>query len=91
MTTDAERAIELFDLLHKCNKHGISLSERLYTDADRFTRLSRSFDGLLLDFSRTAIGEEEFIVTSLDWSPDNKRIAAGRSDGKLQIWDLPSS
>jgi glucose-6-phosphate isomerase len=60
MTTNAERAIELFDLLHKCNKHGKSLSERLYTDADRFTRLSRSFDGLLLDFSRTAIGEEEF-------------------------------
>jgi len=60
MTTQAERATELLALLQKCNNHGASLSERLYTDADRFSVLSRSIDGLLVDFSRTRIGEEEF-------------------------------
>ena len=60
MTINTERAIQLFDLLHKYNKKGKSLSERLYTEADRFSRFSRSIDGLLIDFSRTAIGDEEF-------------------------------
>lgn len=60
MTTQAERAAELLALLQKCNNHGASLSERLYTDADRFSVLSRSIDGLLVDFSRTRIGDEEF-------------------------------
>ncbi len=30
-------------------------------------------------------------VRSLDWSTDNRRIAAGRSDGTVQIWSLPAS
>ena len=60
MTTQAERVTELLALLQKCNNHGASLSERLYTDADRFSVLSRSIDGLLVDFSRTRIGDEEF-------------------------------
>jgi glucose-6-phosphate isomerase len=60
MTTQAEQAIELLALLQKCNTDGASLSERLYTDADRFSVLSRSIDGLLVDFSRTRIGDEEF-------------------------------
>jgi glucose-6-phosphate isomerase len=60
MTTQAEQAIELLALLQKCNTRGASLSERLYTDADRFSVLSRSIDGLLVDFSRTRIGDEEF-------------------------------
>ena len=60
MTTQAERAAEFLALLQKCNNHGASLSERLYTDADRFSVLSRSIDGLLVDFSRTRIGDEEF-------------------------------
>jgi glucose-6-phosphate isomerase len=59
MTTQAEQATELLALLQKCNKQGASLSERLYTDADRFSVLSRSVDGLLVDFSRTRIGDEE--------------------------------
>jgi glucose-6-phosphate isomerase len=60
MTRNAERVTELLELLQKCNKDGESISERLYTDADRFSRLSRSFDGLLVDFSRTGIGDEAF-------------------------------
>jgi len=60
MTTHTERARELLGLLQKCNKQGDSLAERLKTDVDRFSRLSRSFDGLLVDFSRTGIGDEEF-------------------------------
>ncbi len=60
MTAQAERVTELFELLQKCNKMGASLSERLFTDPDRFDRLSRSIDGLLVDFSRTRIGDEEF-------------------------------
>ena len=60
MTRNAERVTELLEMLQKYNKDGDSISERLYTDADRFSRLSRSFDGLLVDFSRTGIGDEEF-------------------------------
>ena len=60
MTIQAERATKLLALLQKCNNHGDSLSERLYTDGERFSVLSRSIDGLLVDFSRTRIGDEEF-------------------------------
>ncbi|MCA9211436.1 MAG: protein kinase [Planctomycetales bacterium] len=30
-------------------------------------------------------------VRSLDWSPDDQRIAAGRIDGTVRIWSLPKS
>ena len=60
MITQAGQATELLALLQKCNKHGASLSERLYTDSDRFSVLSRAIGGLLVDFSRTRIGDEEF-------------------------------
>ncbi|NIV47754.1 MAG: hypothetical protein GWN46_13505 [Gammaproteobacteria bacterium] len=29
-------------------------------------------------------------VLSVDWSPDKRRIVAGRSDGSIQIWNLPT-
>ena len=32
-------------------------------------------------------GERDFI--SVDWSPDHKRIAAGRDDGSVYVWTLP--
>ena len=60
MITQSGQATELLALLQKCNKHGTSLSERLYTDSDRFSVLSRAIGGLLVDFSRTRIGDEEF-------------------------------
>ncbi len=34
--------------------------------------------------------EVKFVVGSLDWSPDNKRIVAGKSDGTVQIWTFPA-
>jgi glucose-6-phosphate isomerase len=60
MITQTDRATKLFEMLQKYNSQGASLSERLYTGTDRFSRLSRSIDGLLIDFSRTGIGDEEF-------------------------------
>jgi len=47
-------------MLQKSNKKGVSLSERLQMGKDRFHRFSRNIDGLLVDFSRTNIGEEDF-------------------------------
>ena len=35
----------------------------------------------------TLSDEDGFI--SVDWSPDNRRIAAGQTDGTIQIWTLP--
>ena len=29
-------------------------------------------------------------ITSLDWSSDERRIVAGKENGKVQIWTLPS-
>ena len=31
------------------------------------------------------------LVRSLDWSSDGRHIAAGKSDGTVQIWTLPGS
>jgi glucose-6-phosphate isomerase len=60
MNSDQARASDLFEMLHNCNTVGPTLAARLRHENDRFDRFSRSFDGLLLDFSRTAIDDRVF-------------------------------
>ena len=38
----------------------------------------------------SATSAEKINVTSLDWRSDNGLIVAGRIDGTVQIWPLPS-
>jgi glucose-6-phosphate isomerase len=47
-------------LLQKSNKKQLRLSELLRADPNRFTRFSRRLEGLLMDFSRTALDQESF-------------------------------
>ena len=47
-------------MLHKSNSHGVTLKQHLANDKDRFNQFSRSFDGILLDFSRTAMDLGDF-------------------------------
>jgi len=39
----------------------------------------------------TLLREPGTYVNSLDWSSDNRYIAAGKSDGTVQIWKLPTA
>ena len=48
------------ELLQKYNSSAVSIKQHLTSRKDRFTQFSRSFDGLLLDFSRTAVSVECF-------------------------------
>ena len=48
------------EVLHKSNSRGVSLSQHLSIEQDRFEQFSRSFNGILLDFSRTAINLDDF-------------------------------
>jgi glucose-6-phosphate isomerase len=49
-----------FDLLQKYNNNQPTLSARLSSETGRFERFSRQTEGLLVDFSRTGIGEQAF-------------------------------
>lgn len=60
MTTDHDRITELFELLLKSNKNSPSLNILLRTKSDRFDRLSRAIEGLLVDFSRTGVESDSF-------------------------------
>jgi glucose-6-phosphate isomerase len=75
MARNRAKASELLELLQKSNKKGVSLSERLKVENDRFRRFSRSLDGLLIDFSRINIGEDEFLIELADCSG----LESGRS------------
>ena len=59
MSNTVQKRSRLLEQLQKNNKNAPSLSERL-AGRDRFEHFSRSIDGLLIDFSRTSIGEREF-------------------------------
>jgi len=48
---------ELLSLLRKHNTSGASLAQRLTAEPGRFARFSRTAEGLLLDFSRTALDD----------------------------------
>ena len=54
------RASEIMQLLRKSNKKGLSLKQQIVSEKGRFDQFSRSVDGLLLDYSRTAIDREDF-------------------------------
>ena len=60
MSTKHPDIRHFFDLLHKYNKNQPSISTRLGSEIGRFERFSRRTEGLLVDFSRTGIGEEAF-------------------------------
>jgi glucose-6-phosphate isomerase len=51
---------ELIQVLQKNNVNGPSLAERLRSESGRFRLFSRAVDGLMLDFSRLRLGEDEF-------------------------------
>ena len=48
------------DLLHKSNNREVGLKQYLTADKGRFHLFSRSFEGMLLDFSRVAIDSDDF-------------------------------
>jgi glucose-6-phosphate isomerase len=60
MNRNAVKIAESMDLLHKYNSSAVSIKQQLLAGKDRFDRFSRSFEGLLLDFSRTTIDEACF-------------------------------
>ena len=60
MTREPSQATERLDLLRKYNSNAAPLAALLTGGGDRFGRFSRSLDGLLLDFSRTAIDDRSF-------------------------------
>jgi len=60
MNRNAAKMNEYMDLLQKNNSSAVSIKQQLTSRKDRFDQFSRSFDGLLLDFSRTTIDQECF-------------------------------
>ena len=60
MNRNAAKMNEYMHLLQKNNSPAVSIKQQLTSRKDRFDQFSRSFDGLLLDFSRTTIDQECF-------------------------------
>jgi len=60
MIENTEKFTRIMEVLHKSNSRGVSLSQHLSIEQDRFEQFSRSFNGILLDFSRTAINLDDF-------------------------------
>ena len=60
MNRNAAKMNEYMDLLQINNSSAVSIMQQLTSGKDRFDQFSRSFDGLLLDFSRTTIDQACF-------------------------------
>jgi len=60
MTDNSENTTKILEMLHKSNSHGVSLKQHISKEKGRFKQFSRSFDGILLDFSRTAMDPGDF-------------------------------
>ena len=60
MIENSEKITKIMQVLHKSNSHGMSLRQHITNEKDRFKQFSRSFDGILLDFSRTAMDLGDF-------------------------------
>ena len=60
MIEHSEKFSKAMELLQKSNKCEVDLKQQLRNDTGRFHQFSRSFDGILLDFSRVAIDSDDF-------------------------------
>jgi len=60
MINNSATITRIMEMLHKSNKDGVALKQHLINEPDRFDQFSRSFEGILLDFSRTAIDLADF-------------------------------
>jgi len=60
MNRNAAKMNDYIDLLQNNNSSAVSIKQQLTSRKDRFDQFSRSFDGLLLDFSRTTIDQKCF-------------------------------
>ena len=60
MTENFEKSTKIMEMLRKSNSHGVTIKQHLLNEKDRFEQFSRSFDGILLDFSRTALNPGDF-------------------------------
>lgn len=60
MIENSEKITRIMQVLHKSNSHGVTLKQHLLKEPDRFQQFSRFFDGILLDFSRTALSSGDF-------------------------------
>jgi len=60
MSNNSAEFTRIMDMLYKSNSNGVAIKQHLINEPDRFNRFSRSFDGILLDFSRVAIDSGDF-------------------------------
>jgi glucose-6-phosphate isomerase len=60
MIENSDKTTRIMEVLQKSNSHGVPLKQHLVNDRDRFKQFSRSFDGILLDYSRTALKPDDF-------------------------------
>jgi glucose-6-phosphate isomerase len=60
MIENSDKTTRIMEVLQKSNSHGVHLKQHLVNDRDRFKQFSRSFDGILLDYSRTALKPDDF-------------------------------
>lgn len=60
MSHNKARTTEIMQMLRKSNNAGLTLKQQLESGKTRFNHFSRSVEGLLLDFSRTAIDSNDF-------------------------------
>jgi len=60
MFENSEKITKIMQVLHKSNSRGVALKQHLSDEKGRFLQFSRSFNGILLDFSRTAMDLGDF-------------------------------
>jgi glucose-6-phosphate isomerase len=60
MTQNPGRASEILEMLRKSNSESLTLKQQITGSQERFNHFSRTVEGILLDYSRTAITEKDF-------------------------------
>ncbi len=79
MSNNSAEFTRIMDMLYKSNSNGVAIKQHLINEPDRFDRFSRSFDGILLDFSRVAIDSGDFknlMEEEEDLMDDTKELEA---------------